>query len=424
MKNKIIALILLVFMLSGVINVSAYDIRQWYDSEYDLSLTDLTKELNWESGNYTTVDGVQTNEVTVSAIRVANNFGDGQIYIECQPGYQVIFAECVNEGGSLKVSRKQDATFYIPHQKWVDFTYVNTYADREYTIAVKSVDGFEMSKDTPEKYVSVSKVDLRYHIPEYYKQHIIEKSQVINNYQDNKDAFSFIVMTDMHLQNNAKHSPAMIKYLENQCGIKAIIDLGEMAENSDDLNEAAYLFENKMPINTYDKKNFYKDDVINKMRYIVVDFKDNSGVDYSTENFTDNVYSVSDSLKVWLENDAFNLPDDSWNYAIFSHAPVYDATNSPWGTAPLWSGESVADVLGNAKGNFLGVISGQTHLDGMLRYNGFNIVVTASDSTVSNDKREVNTQSEQSFDVYTVDPVNKIVYITKIGAGKDRAFIY
>ena len=501
--GKILAVTLAAFMLVTSMSVSAMDIRQWGESEIDTSLRDITNNFTWESGTYTTSSNVQTKAAAADQIRTTKNLGARQILIECAPGYQLKFAECINSNGTLTVKRKYGPSFKLPQQEWLDFTYLNTYKDRDYTIIIKSNDGSAMNAANAADYVTISEVDLRYHVPEYSIDELNQSVEVVNNLQDLPGAFSFIFISDIHLQHNTKHSPAMIRYIKNQCGISEVLGGGDFVTAWlgdkdgiqglwDDMEELKYLYEdvpilkslgnhewgyggsnqwnitNQQAYNRfyrdYDAYNnnvvynetrqyFYADDPVNKMRYISV-----NGMDYPTRkvvaefsgsNFTRNKsmwYEISDEQVQWLRDEAFRMPDDEWNCLILMHVPIFTTAESPWGysentwvyndnskNATAHFRAAITDFINkkgdmaDAKGNFIGIFNGHEHQEAIYRVDGINNIVTDGDTTISLEKtheRIINTVTEQEFNVVTVDPVNRMVYITKVGAGRDVSFSY
>ncbi len=508
--SKILAVTLATVMLVSAfgISVSAMDVRQWKDKQYDSSLLDITDKINWESGTFTTTDeNVQVAAAASDQIRVAKNFDAGQLYIECKPGYQLMFAECVDNEGTLTYKRKYSwEHFRIPAQQWISSTYLNTYADRVYTIIIKSTSGAALNPAKASDYVTVSEVDVRYHVPEYYVDHLVEKAQYINDLQDDVNSFSFIYISDIHLQHNTKHSAAMIRYLRNQCSIDEVLCGGDSVTAWlsdadgiyglwDDMEELKYIYDgvpmiknlgnhewaygtynqwnitNQQAYNrffrdydAYDKtvvyndtkQYFYKDDPVNKMRYISVNAMDYPShkivTDFDTNNFVQNKamwYEVSDAQIDWLETEALQLPDHDWKCMVLLHVPVMNSSEITWRTNPdssnAWGTNGVAGdsatagirnclsdfvnktgAFAGAKGTFVGMFNGHEHEDVVTKLDGFNVFITDCDSVTSSGDfaRDINTVSEQSFNVVTVNAAEGKVYITKIGAGENLEFTF
>ena len=68
-------------------------------------------------------------------------------------------------------------------------------------------------------------------IPDYWQEHLDSKCNTIKALQDagGKDCFSFVVMTDLHYPSNlGKRSPALARYIMDQCGIKTVLVLGDV----------------------------------------------------------------------------------------------------------------------------------------------------------------------------------------------------
>ncbi len=399
--GKIIAVTLAALMLTSAISVSAADIRQWGKSETDSSLREITENFVWENGTYNTASSVQQEASAADQIRTVRNLGARQILIECAPGYQLKFAECVNDNGTLTVKRKYSPSFKLPQQEWLDFTYLNTYADRDYTIIIKSTDGSSMSAANASDYVTISEVDVRYHVPEYYVDHLEEKIETVNNLQDLPGSYSFMFISDIHLQHNMKHSPAMIRYIQNQCSIDEVLGGGDFVTAWlgdkdgiqglwDDMEELKYLYEgvplfknlgnhewgyggkNQWNITeqqaynrfyrdydaygnevVYDENRqyFYNDDPVNKIRYISVNGMDYPShkvvAEYTSDNFTQNKtmwFEISDTQIQWLKDEAFRLPGDDWTSLILLHVPIYGGSESPWSgnTGSTWAQNAVS----------------------------------------------------------------------------------
>lgn len=68
-------------------------------------------------------------------------------------------------------------------------------------------------------------------IPDYWNEHLASKIDTIKALQDEggKDAFSFVVMTDMHYESNlGKNAPLLAKRIMDECGIKYCLCLGDL----------------------------------------------------------------------------------------------------------------------------------------------------------------------------------------------------
>lgn len=494
-SKKVLSGVLAGLMLGTqmVIPASAADVRAYYQSEIDTSLREITyvANINWESGTYVASGGNQAAQEASDQIRAVTNFGAKKsLLFKAAEGYQLQLQ--IVKNNTLTINRKYSQTYEVPFGKWLDFGYFNVYKDRDYTIVVKSNDGSTLSPEQAKDVLKIYEVDNAHHIPEYYVDYIKEKADAINNLQDNPDTFSFVFITDTHIQHNQKHSTPLIRYLLNRCAINQVLGGGDWVTAWlsdadgiqglwDDFDELRYLFadipmiknagnhewgfgsRNQWNISIAqaynrffredaakdndivygkDKTYFYKDDKINKVRYVSLNCMDypssTDEVDYERNKTM--WYEFSDDQINWVKKEALDLPDDEWSCIFLSHVYVYNKDESPW-----TSSEStfinkdrmrsvVSDFINrrgdmaNSKGNFIAWLSGHKHADGMVKIDDFIHVIQDGDTCQKADaegnQREFNDISEQSFAVYTVDKAKRKVYITKIGAGNDRSFTY
>lgn len=73
---------------------------------------------------------------------------------------------------------------------------------------------------------------LSYIIPEYWMDHLEEKTEIVQQLQEagGKDCFSFAVIADIHESTNlGKCSGALAKYMLERCDMKYVLGLGDMA---------------------------------------------------------------------------------------------------------------------------------------------------------------------------------------------------
>ncbi len=494
-SKKVLSGVLAGLMLGTqmVIPASAADVRAYYQSEIDTSLREITyvANINWESGTYVASGGNQTAQEASDQIRAVTNFGAKKsLLFKAAEGYQLQLQ--IVKNNTLTINRKYGPTYSVPFGKWLDFGYFNVYKDRDYTIVVKSNDGSTLSPEQAKDVLKIYEVDNAHHIPEYYVDYIKEKADTINNLQDNPDTFSFVFITDTHIQHNQKHSTPLIRYLLNRCAINQVLGGGDWVTAWlsdadgiqglwDDFDELRYLFADIPMIKNVgnhewgfgsrnqwnisiaqaynrffredaakdndivygkDKTYFYKDDKINKVRYVSLNCMDypssTNEVDYERNKTM--WYEFSDDQVNWVKKEALDLPDDEWSCIFLSHVYILNKEENPWGDGAdkfinMNTMRSVVSDfinrrgdMANSKGNFIAWLSGHRHADGMVKIDDFIHVIQDGDTCQKADKdgnqREFNDISEQSFAVYTVDKAKRKVYITKIGAGDDRSFTY
>lgn len=353
----------------------------------DTTLTKISSGIEWESGSFASNGSNLTKETNSQVIRTVASFEKQQILIEAEDGYSFKVNE-VSAGStndSYNVNRRYSLEFVVPYNEWMHFGYFNVYPERQFTIEVRKDDGSQINASDAENIISLYKVDLQNHIPDYYKNHIKNKIEVVNNLQKNPGTSSFVFITDVHIQHNTKHSIALIKELMKGCGIKDVLGGGDWVTAwlsdadgkqglKDDYDELTYLFKDipliKTPGNhdwawgsnnqysltepemyewfykgdiekTGAVKNdngdpttyFYKDDTENKMRYIslnVMDYEvnaDANGLVRDDKNKTW-YYTLSNDQIKWLKDVALKMPDDNWDCVIFSHIGVYSREES------------------------------------------------------------------------------------------------
>lgn len=194
---------------------------------------------------------------------------------------------------------------------------------------------------------------------------------------------------------------------------------------------------------------FYVDDPACHVRYIILntsctEYAENADgtAMYNYMNYQrlgqDQVDMVVEALQT--------VPGDEWGVVIGTHIPLVGVfgdgyvgdrdslmgileayQNKESGVYQGWSdgtdmGWSVADVdFSNAKGSIVGAFAGHMHGDADYTGKAFPIVLTDSDCEPTDDRtHEAGTDTEQSFDVFTVNRETGVIYATKIGYGEDR----
>ncbi len=81
-------------------------------------------------------------------------------------------------------------------------------------------------------------------IPDYWDEHLAEKIAAIKALQDEggKDCFSFVVMADMHYEQNlGKRAPHLAKRILDECGIKYALVLGDCGTRNGILKDLDYI---------------------------------------------------------------------------------------------------------------------------------------------------------------------------------------
>lgn len=78
-----------------------------------------------------------------------------------------------------------------------------------------------------------------YDIPDYFQKHILDKEESVNNLlSSNKNVSCFIFLTDSHWEINSKHSPEIIRHIQNRTGIENVFFGGDAINGSTDKDVA------------------------------------------------------------------------------------------------------------------------------------------------------------------------------------------
>ncbi len=367
-------------------------------------------------------------------------------------------------------------------------------------------------------------------IPDYWNDYLEEKISDIkaNQEKGGKDCFSFVVITDMHYEQNlGKQSPLLAKKIMDECNIKYALIFGDLTtraavaseaemENSfigaktmlqpilgralltqgnhdgawgqydangdGEISETDYYCFNYSPAKMYERiyrsvscvdgvhfdksgTGYYIDDTANKVRYIILNthcVKHETNSDGTAVNNTMRTFRCTQSQFDMTIEALDSIPSEDWNIIVGSHFPVIDGFDyngdgnndyfllgsdiplirelltafncretyaKSFGTENTWEYVNVDVDFTGAKGRVLGCFAGHIHVDMNLSetVSGVPVITTRCDSQTENlddlcAERVKGTITEQSFDVVTIDKVNCIAYITKIGAGNSREF--
>ena len=109
---------------------------------------------------------------------------------------------------------------------------------------VKGTDYWTEADKTEIVNEAVSQLGTATPIPSYYESHLAEKIATIKALQDEggRDCFSFIVMADMHYEQNlGKNAPILAKKIMDECGIKYTLILGDCGTRNGILKDLEYI---------------------------------------------------------------------------------------------------------------------------------------------------------------------------------------
>ncbi len=301
-------------------------------------------------------------------------------------------------------------------------------------------------------------------VPEYYHK---------DNYLDNKvqaikdavaaagdDADVFFFISDMHWERNTKHSPALIKYIQEKLA-DSNITVDRLFKGGDDEHAGMLGYSHKaidmafngniyhsignhengfgvtseqvvnlLNTNGYDKnivygdkaKNyFYVENKAQKTRYIVL----NPWLQQTESETKYDVTGNFDEAQLdWFQNTALAV-DDDWTIFIVAHG-LCDTDGSSIMTSQGY--DKIENIIKNynGKGTIAAYMQGHTHLDRVnyietVRGDKIPVVLVASDQRESfnNDierHRFIGTVEEQAFDVVIHDKANRKITFIRIGA--------
>lgn len=300
-------------------------------------------------------------------------------------------------------------------------------------------------------------------VPAYYQTMMESKAEQIrtNLATIGNDGDSFVFFTDFHIDSNTLHTPALIKYIQDSCGIENVVFGGDAINNESSkaevyakLEQFNHLFseygikfntvvgnhefnnpsENEEyasiqltasevypflvkneEMNPFADSNpadlaFYIDNKVQKIRYI-----------YIPCNYAGDITTTASSFGV----SAIQTAPSGYSMVVFTHYALQtNLTMRP-------SFTTIAAALDAIKGTDktpVCVITGHTHRDLVGATNGgIPIICTTCDSNeqvADPSTRAEGTTNEQAFDVFQINKTTRTITIVRIGAGSDRTFQY
>ena len=151
----------------------------------------------------------------------------------------------------------------------------------------------------------------------------------------------------------------------------------------------------------------------------------------------------------WLAEKALMIPDNKWQVMVFTHAPLPNT----FGVIPTeFNSDVLIGILNAFQGGkvyalkdttrempvdinvdfstqgasvLIGLFTGHIHEDGQMLYSNINCVETACSLCYSGDsKRARGTETEDCWDIFSVDTVKRTIHAYRFGYGTDRNFGY
>lgn len=304
-------------------------------------------------------------------------------------------------------------------------------------------------------------------VPVYYEDHIASAiASVRSNISDiDMDGDSFIFLSDIHWESNAKHSPALIKRITQSLPIRDVIFGGDAFNGGDPSTMIGYLndFGHRMALASkrffsvfgnhdenrndggtgflhdefysflqryaddyveYGKRGYYyADNKTTKTRKIFLDTFHGSG---------ERVGTAAEQLS-WL-NSVLSSTPKGYHIIVFMH--IYYKGSE--GTTPTIITDFVNDIANaldkhnaNRQSNdaFVDAIfAGHLHFDFNTETTGGIPVILidcdVASQTLSGNPNAVGTIGEQAFDIVTIDYTNKTIKCVRVGRGQNRTITY
>lgn len=196
----------------------------------------------------------------------------------------------------------------------------------------------------------------------------------------------------------------------------------------------------------------YVDDQVHKIRYIVLNAIDipyieepNDALKY--KGMSDWVFRQEQVD--WFADVALNVPSNDYRVVVCSHVPInsglikndsivmnilqaFKDKTTYTGNSQVGTDFEVTKTVdfSNAGGDVICWIAGHNHVDNFIQMPAnitFKQIITLNDSLDSQPNQPlkiIGTTTEQAFDIFTINKMNRTVNITRIGAGSDRVFSY
>lgn len=312
----------------------------------------------------------------------------------------------------------------------------------------------EYTENIPDdRIVSALVVPDYYHADSYLDGKVARINTLGESVAGNGDVFIF--WTDQHWDLNARNSPALIRYLAENCRIPRIFCGGDVDEGVNNLfirdankcfngdmyytqgnhdwwypttgSQLAYWYDNGKPeqIGNVDRHYYYVDNAQQKIRYIVLS---SQGVGASSADPWS--WGYEQEQIDWLTSTALNV-ESGWTILVFAHQIYSVSTSDTFVVAD--HAQTVLTALDAYSGNgeIAAVICGHTHKDGVEHTSGgIPVIMTTCDKNKSGGEtgavanqwasRASGTINEQVFDVVTLDKASKTITLVRIGYPADN----
>lgn len=329
-----------------------------------------------------------------------------------------------------------------------------------YTADMECYARFCNRKDNPVGYITINGgitngiadfVANRVDFPKYWEETVKQKIATYNdkNAIVGKNGLSFAFISDTHWGANAKHSPALLNYICNHTNLDKIVHGGDHTINSlDDIRGFVnaiekpidfipcvgnHEFDNNLAFTNAEiwscgfkrSENLYKyndgfnycyDDEFQKVRFIVLNYNDQN-------------------CPAYLTTHAEELPE-GWTVIVVCHEYWGDRESPSDPVTPATIGTAIVNAIDAGYGVWDATVAlflvGHIHQDkDTTTQSGVPIVSINCDAYEDGQsfnwggyKMTLGTTTEQCFDLVNIDTANKVIYMTRVGAGSDRQFSY
>lgn len=357
--------------------------------------------------------------------------------------------------GEIK-SGEDEWTFDVAPNNTANAIRINSGNATTYTVTVTiPVDAIA------DLYKRVENIEI-YEIPDYWDNEIADSVSKINANKllIGEHGVEFFFITDTHWESNAQHSNDLVNYLSKECTIPSVVFGGDAIKTYNPTKSGAV-----RELRTFYKA-FYKDF---ELRSTIGNHDTNtvSNSDSSTylsdaelyalmlrsdeertieapdvlSGYWDNVSQkvryiqvykpypqLGEDVQTWVDARITELESD-WNVILISHA-MFEAMENDQPHMPS-SAASVVQHFANltADADIICWIVGHCHYDANDNTNGLMVISTQTDNYTMSTQyggatMTLGTDTEQAFDCYQIDTQNKVIYITRVGAGNDRQVSY
>ena len=311
-------------------------------------------------------------------------------------------------------------------------------------------------------------------VPEYWNDPLATAIETIQNHEEVTDAQgdSFVFITDTHWEKNAKHSSLLIKSIMDKTNVNKVFFGGDVLTLSPTqaaalaIGREYYRSYGDIPVysalgnhdvnnneSTYGSEAYltYPQVYSYMFKKIESRVKDMPKIGDTNGDVNRNMYYYLDNetqkiryiflnnararigtvQKTWFQN-IMNACPSGWTIIIFAH--IYWSGISDGNPVVVTYGSDISDAIDEVydtmAASVAALIVGHCHFDySITTTKGYPVIATTTDCYYLSDTElsptmTLGTDTEQAFDVFSIDTKNKKIYADRIGAGTSREFTY